>query len=621
VTAKTVIPRPESPFGQSPFREGISALFVGAFSICKSRAKCPGARRQGNAGRLLQIALAAAWCGLFASVADAGGGPENVLLVVNANSNSSKSIANHYIQLRQIPACNVLYIDWQGDIEWCSIAKFRQRLLTPVLKTIEARKLSHQIDYVIYSSDFPWRVEFHEYFPDRKPPSGVKPFASLTGATYLWRYTLAKSPALASLASNWYVPASDADNHSACQKLGDIESRGFDASYMWNADGTRIEDEKLGHQYFLSTMLGVTSGRGNTVDEVFSYLDRAASADGHRPRGTVYFMKNGDVRSRTRDACFDEVVAQLISLGVPAQVLPGKIPRGAKDIAGLMVGAAKFDFASAGDTILPGAICEHLTSTGGALKIDSAQTPLTDFLRFGAAGASGTVAEPYAIQAKFPLPSIHVHYARGCSLAESFYQSIAAPYELLIVGDPLCQPWAVFPQIGVDGVAPNQEVHGPLSITPTTSAKPGRTVKAFETFVDGRLVAQSTPGKTLTIDTTKLIDGYHELRVVGFANNAIETQGRAIVPFQVNNHGGSVELSLVPGDDALSSFAVRVVVRQPNAKQILVMNNGRKLGQVDGSEGEVQISAEDLGRGLVALQAVSNGEAAAASAPLLVHVR
>ncbi len=42
--------------------------------------------------------------------ARAGGGPENVLLVVNEDSPSSKLIANHYISLRQIPDRNVVYL-------------------------------------------------------------------------------------------------------------------------------------------------------------------------------------------------------------------------------------------------------------------------------------------------------------------------------------------------------------------------------------------------------------------------------------------------------------------------------------------------------------------------------
>ena len=60
------------------------------------------------------------------------------------------------------------------------------------------------------------------------------------------------------------------------------------------------------------------------------------------------------------------------------------------------------------------------------------QTPLSEFLRFGAAGASGTVTEPYSPSpTKFPSPMIQVHYARGCTLAEAFYQSVSGPYQLL----------------------------------------------------------------------------------------------------------------------------------------------------------------------------------------------
>lgn len=614
--------RHEWSLGQPQFLEGNIALFVGDNSIRLRRA-CRSACRGGRGvGGWLQLTLAAAVCfGLFARSAAAGGGPENVLLVVNANSDSSKTIANHYIRLRKIPPTNVVYIDWQGDVEWTSIAAFRTKLLTPLLKAIEDRGLSHQIDYIVYSSDFPWRVSLHALFPDKKPPRGVRAFASLTGVTYLWQYAQTKTSLITSLNTNWYVPPGEADNRGACQKLGQVKSRGFRARIAWAPDATPAKDIKLGQRYFLSTMLGVTSGRGNTVPEITSYLNRAAFADGTRPRGTIYFVKNGDIRSKTRHACYDEVAAQLMRLGVPARVMNGKIPQGANDILGIMAGTARFDLATAGDTILPGAICEHLTSLGGTLKIDSAQTSLTEFLKYGAAGASGTVSEPGAIQAKFPLPSLHVHYVQGCSLAESFYQSITAPYQLLIVGDPLCQPWASFPTVSVAGVEPGQEIHGMLSITPEAADASGRKVAMFETYMDGRIVARSEPGKSLSLDTAQLLDGYHELRVVGVTGDAIETQGRAIVPFRVNNHDRSVELSLVAGDNASSSIAVRLSVRQPEASQINVMQNSRKVGQVDGPEGEVEIASELLGRGVVALQAISTGESAAVSAPVWVHVQ
>jgi hypothetical protein len=51
------------------------------------------------------------------------------------------------------------------------------------------------------------------------------------------------------------------------------------------------------------------------------------------------------------------------------------------------------------------------------------------------------------------------------------------------------------------------------------------------------------------------------------------------------------------------------------------MNNSREVGRVDGPKGEVLISNETLGRGMVALQAKSAGETAAISAPVWVRVR
>ena len=42
--------------------------------------------------------------------ARAGGGPENVAVVVNADSWASLAVANKYVALRRIPECNVIYL-------------------------------------------------------------------------------------------------------------------------------------------------------------------------------------------------------------------------------------------------------------------------------------------------------------------------------------------------------------------------------------------------------------------------------------------------------------------------------------------------------------------------------
>ena len=115
-------------------------------------------------------------------------------------------------------------------------------------------------------------------------------------------------------------------------------------------------------------------------------------------------------------------------------------------------------------TFTSGAIADNLTSHGANFRTSS-QTKLTELLHAGAAMASGPVSEPYSIQAKFPLPFMYPFYASGVTAAEAFHLSVSSPYQLLIVGDPLCRPYARIPEVQVDGVQPDQHVAGTLTIT------------------------------------------------------------------------------------------------------------------------------------------------------------
>ena len=116
--------------------------------------------------------------GFAVSSVRAGGGPENVLLLVNSNSLSSKTIANHYIALCGVPASNIVYVDWRGGLEGCQGVQFANKILRPAIDAIRTRGLSNQIDYVVYSSDFPWRLDLTTLFPDQTfgPPN--RPYAS-----------------------------------------------------------------------------------------------------------------------------------------------------------------------------------------------------------------------------------------------------------------------------------------------------------------------------------------------------------------------------------------------------------------------------------------------------------
>ncbi len=273
-----------------------------------------------------------------------------------------------------------------------------------------------------------------------------------------------------------------------------------------------------------------------------------------------------------------------------------------------MIGAASFDWKACGSTIRPGAICEHFTSFGGIMTAGAGQTPLSVFLRYGAAGASGTVTEPLAIAAKFPDPMIQVHYARGCTLAEAFYQSVWGPYQLLIVGDPLCRPWANIARVTVAGMRSEATVHGLLALTPAATFPVKAAVERFELFVDGLRIETCRPGATLQLDTALLPDGYHELRVVAVEAGPIQSQGRCILPVVTANHARSVEVSPLPRA-IRSGQPLRIAAKAPGCTVIAVFQGNRLLGKIAGPQGRVDIDTAALGDGPVRLRVIGLGGA------------
>jgi len=526
----------------------------------------------------------------------AGGGPENVALVVNQDSWTSLTIANEYMELREIPPSNVIYLPGIST-ESVPIDVFRNQILIPVLSEITRRGLAPQIDYIVYSSDFPFSIDVSGDLKGDKAASRLPYWAtkqaSINGLTYLHQAVLAK---------NWKKYLSlDANRYALAG------GQGFRASHGWGKSGESTPLEK-GPNYILSTMLAVTSGRGNSMSEVRSYLTSAAAADGTKPEGTVYLMKNNNVRSRTRQWAFAQTVRKLSRSGNHGEIVEGGLPLNRNDVMGAVVGSATFDWERSRSTILPGAICEHLTSHGGNLRARAGQTPLTEFLRHGAAGASGTVTEPYAIQAKFPTPLMHVYYSRGCSLAESFYQSVAGPYQLLIVGDPLCQPWAERPHVEVQGIESNQELEGVVKLKVSASGK--NDVDHVEVFLDGRRQSSFPANFSHQFDTRALSNGPHELRLVAVADDRQETQGRVVIPFTVANDPDSTSSAEVSKSEVSYGDSLQLTAGFRNAQAILVLQGNRVLGQINGANGEMFLRTDNLGLGVVRLQiaAVANGE-------------
>jgi len=229
-------------------------------------------------------------------------------------------------------------------------------VLKPVLATIEKRELGSQIDYIVYSSDFPYEIDFQKDL-ERK---GRFSSASINGLTYLWQPVMAKDARkYTNLRANAYYRKFSGNRLEQ-------SPRGFDASQQWSPEGEPVASG--GRRYYLSVLLGYTSERGNSIEEVINQLRRSTSAEGTQPRGTIYYMKNENIRSRVRDRAYEPVAKMISDLGVRAEVLEGVVPQDKSDVMGAMTGHFKLYWAKRNSRILPGAIVENLTSYGGVLK-------------------------------------------------------------------------------------------------------------------------------------------------------------------------------------------------------------------------------------------------------------
>jgi uncharacterized protein (TIGR03790 family) len=90
---------------------------------------------------------------------------------------------------------------------------------------------------------------------------------------------------------------------------------------------------------------------------------------------------------------------------------------------------------------LPGALADHLTSTGGDL-LGSSQMSSLRWLDAGATASYGTVSEPCNFWQKFPHPQVLLrHYLAGETAIEAYWKSVAWPTQGVVIGEPLAAPY------------------------------------------------------------------------------------------------------------------------------------------------------------------------------------
>ena len=393
----------------------------------------------------------------------AGGSGLNVVVIVNQNSANSVELANYYCERRQVPPQNVLRVNWAGgNVQWTR-AQFEATLLNPLLAMLSSRQLTNQIEYVVLSMDFPYRVT-HTGAPTE---SGNN---STTSALF---YGFKPDFAVPS----YSIPSCN------------LPASTFNA--FAGSEGIFRSTPPSGSNSFLVSM--ITSS--NLVDAKL-IVDRGVVSDSSFPTQTVQLAHTTDVLRNIRYHLFDDAIFNTRLRGnYSMQSTNVNSPNSLGLMQGYQSGVQWVNVSTG--LFAPGAMADNITSFGGQIfeqqNIPSHHVTAIAFLNAGASGSYGTVVEPCAWLQKFPAPHNYFYQARGFTLAESYYQSVTNPHQGLLVGEPLAAPFAQAPTGSWLGLPPNAVLAGLTNLSlNVASTNPKLPIQKVELFLDGQYLATLT---------------------------------------------------------------------------------------------------------------------------------
>ncbi len=369
----------------------------------------------------------------------------NVVVVVNQNSSNSVELGNYYCERRRVPPQNLLRINWTGSTSSWSVVQFQTNLATPLQTMLAARGLTNQIDYVALSMDIPYRIT-----------SAFEGANATTAALFYGFKPDSRDPFTCPLATN--------------SLSGYFASEGI---FRQTAPGT-------GPTNFLAVML-----TAHTLAGAKAMVDQGVNSDQSFPSGTVILAKTHDKFRNIRYLAFDNAIFNTRLRGNYSMLRTNTVPvAGQTNLLGFQNGLE--GFAVTPGVFVPGAMADNLTSFGGYLFEFTGQTNLLAFINAGAAGSYGTIIEPCNYPDKFPDPQNHFYQARGFSLAECYLQSLANPYQGLLVGEPLAAPFARAATASWNGLPPGALLSGVTNLSLLASAAATNPpLQQVDLFLDG----------------------------------------------------------------------------------------------------------------------------------------
>ncbi|VAW45855.1 FIG00561498: hypothetical protein [hydrothermal vent metagenome] len=190
---------------------------------------------------------------------------------------------------------------------------------------------------------------------------------------------------------------------------------------------------------------------GKDYKSINALIQRGVQSDGTRPKGHAYLIKTKDKARSTRAGLFKRFATHFPSHSLlKIHFLDASTPS-MTDYISLKENVMFYQTGLKHvpdihtNRYLPGAIADHLTSTGGQGLSEQGQMKAFRWLEAGATGSYGTVVEPCNFVQKFPNPEILIpRYLQGETLIEAYWKSVLQPSEGLFIGEPLAKPYNLF---------------------------------------------------------------------------------------------------------------------------------------------------------------------------------
>jgi len=438
--------------------------------------------------------------------ARAGNDPSGVVVLVNEASPDSRAVGAHYAEKRSIPERQVVRLRVPPKAE-LALAEFRALVEEPLRAHLLREGLEERARCLVLTRGIPVRVRLGE---------GCVSTAALLQCMDL---PFAGTPQSG-------FPGTPLDSLRAGERANPFRQGPFP------------EDRRPGGM----ALRLVTSLDGWSAGDANALVDRSVAADTDPPKDPLFLFQEAGGGAAGRNADYAAGAEATRKADGRAETLPaGKdAVRDRRDLLGWMSGGAYSALDDEGvlsNRFAPGALVDMLESFGAVPenfdeKGKRQQFPVPLMVRAGASGVHGAVAEPYAHT--FPDTRLFARYLSGLDLAESFHGSLPYLHWMnLVLGDPLCAPFARRPRVVIDGVP--SRIQGPMEVRLQALARPGGEVPvSVSLFADGVPVGTvAGAAGMVAFDPSPFPDGPITLLAVARCEGPTRTRGWSAATAQV----------------------------------------------------------------------------------------